>query len=245
MAIAVGQTGIRAYGQERAPFRGVRLSPELANVLLVIPALNEEAGLRVVLAQARELGVATLVLDGGSSDRSVEVAEEHEVEVLHVRRGKGRAWQDFLDSVPYDDWEYVAMVDADGSYDLSALPRLVQTLPDMAVGMRCREPGSTPLHRLLGGSALTWAASLITLRRCPDVLSGFRVIRSDCLRRVPFESEEFGLEAEMTIEFLRRGYRLSWVPCAYLPRYGESKLRPLRDGIDILRTMLRTRLRRL
>jgi hypothetical protein len=98
---------------------------------------------------------------------------------------------------------------------------------------------------LLGGSALTWAASLITLRRCPDVLSGFRVIRSDCLRRVPFESEEFGLEAEMTIEFLRRGYRLSWVPCAYLPRYGESKLRPLQDGIDILRTMLRTRLRRL
>ena len=51
------------------------------------------------------------------------------------------------------------------------------------------------------------------------------------------------VEAEMTIEFLRRGFRLSWVPCAYLPRYGESKLRPLQDGIDILRTMVRTRLR--
>jgi len=243
MAIAVRQPRNPAIGQGTALESS--LSPKLANVLLVIPALNEEAGLRVVLAQARELGVATLVLDGGSSDRSVEVAEENDVEVLHVRRGKGRAWQDFLDVVPYDDWEYVAMVDADGSYDLSALPRLVETRPDMAVGLRCREPGSTPLHRLLGGSALTWAASLITQRRCPDVLSGFRVIRSDCLRRVPFESEEFGLEAEMTIEFLRRGYRLSWVPCAYLPRYGESKLRPLQDGIDILRTMLRTRLRRL
>ena len=243
MAIAVGQSGKLAIGQGIALESS--LSPELANVLLVIPALNEEAGLRIVLAQARELGVATLVLDGGSSDRSVEVAQEHDVEVLHVRRGKGRAWRDFLDTVPYDDWEYVAMVDADGSYDLSALPRLVESQPDMAVGLRCRKRGSTPLHRLLGGAALTWAASLITMQRCPDVLSGFRVIRSDCLRRVPFESEEFGLEAEMTIEFLRRGYRLSWVPCAYLPRYGESKLRPLQDGIDILRTMLRTRLRRL
>jgi dolichol-phosphate mannosyltransferase len=227
------------------PPRSQPESPDLANVLLVIPALNEEAGLPVVLAQARELGVATLVLDGGSSDRSVEVAREHEVEVLHVRRGKGRAWRDFLDNVPFEEWKYVAMVDADGSYDLSALPRLVETQPDMAVGLRCREPGSTPLHRLVGGSALTLAASVITLRRCPDVLSGFRVIRSECLRRVAFESQEFGLEAEMTIAFLRRGYRLSWVPCAYLPRYGESKLRPLQDGIDILRTMLRTRLRAL
>jgi dolichol-phosphate mannosyltransferase len=241
MAIAVRQSGNLAIGQEQSEL----LSPALASVLLVIPALNEEAGLRVVLAQARELGVATLVLDGGSSDRSVDVARAHDVEVLHVRRGKGRAWRDFLDSVPYGDWEYVAMVDADGSYDLSALPRLIATRSDMAVGLRCREPGSTPLHRLLGGSALTLAASLITLRRCPDVLSGFRVIRSDCLRRIALESEEFGLEAEMTIEFLRRGYRLSWVPCAYLSRYGESKLRPVRDGIDILRTMVRTRLRRL
>ncbi len=221
------------------------VSPALANVLLVVPALNEEVGLPVVLAQARALGVATLVLDGGSSDRSVEVAQEHDVEVLNVRRGKGRAWRDFLENVSYGDWEYIAMVDADGSYDLSALPQLVESHPDMAVGLRCREPASTPLHRLLGGSALTFAASLITLRRCPDVLSGFRVIRSDILGRVPFESEEFGLEAEMTIAFLRRGYRLSWVPCAYLPRYGESKLRPLHDGIDILRTMLRTRLRKL
>src|SRR5688572_23414056 len=153
MAIAVRQPRNPAIGQRAALESS--LSPRLANVLLVIPALNEEDGLRVVLAQARELGVATLVLDGGSSDRSVEVAEENDVEVLHVRRGKGRAWQDFLDVVPYDEWEYVAMVDADGSYDLSALPRLVETRPDMAVGLRCREPGSTPLHRLLGGSALT------------------------------------------------------------------------------------------
>jgi dolichol-phosphate mannosyltransferase len=215
----------------------------LANVLLVVPALNEEDGLRVVLKQAQDLGVATIVLDGGSTDASVAVAEAFGVEVLHVRRGKGRAWRDFLESFPIDGWRYVAMVDADGSYDLGALPRLMEAMPDMAIGLRRRARGSTPVHRLIGGTALSMAASLITLRRCPDVLSGMRVIRSDCLREARLVSEEFGLEAEMTIDFLRRGYRIEWVPCDYLPRYGESKLRPVRDGIDILKTMLRTRLR--
>jgi dolichol-phosphate mannosyltransferase len=213
--------------------------------LLVVPVLNEEEGLGTVLQQAEALGLNTLVIDGGSTDASRDVARASGVEVLEVRRGKGRAWCDFLASVPYERWRYVAMVDADGSYDLSALPRLLACEADMVVAVRERTPGSTALHRLLGSTALTMAASLLTMRRCPDVLSGFRIIRSDCLRNVSFGAEEFGLEAELTIGFLRRGYSVAWVPAGYLPRCGRSKLRPLADGIDILRTMLITRFGRL
>jgi glycosyltransferase involved in cell wall biosynthesis len=218
-------------------------SMALANVLLVIPTLNEEEGLPCVLRQARELGVATLVIDGGSTDRSRDVALQHGVEVLSVRRGKGRAWRDFLRCVPYEDWEYVAMVDADGSYDLSALPRLAASGADMAVAIRSRSAGSAPLHRMLGGSALTVAASLLAMRPCPDVLSGFRVMRSACLRDATLTADEFGLEAELTLDFLRRGRSIAWLPAPYLPRYGRSKLRAIKDGLDILRTLLNTRFR--
>jgi dolichol-phosphate mannosyltransferase len=217
----------------------------LANVLLVIPTLNEEEGLGTVLGQARELGVATLVIDGGSDDRSVDIALAAGVAVEDVPRGKGRAWRHFLRSYPYEKYEYVAMVDADGSYDLGALPWMLRSDADMVVGCRRRERGSTPLHRLLGGKAITLAASLITLRSCPDVLSGLRLIRSDALRAIDLRSEEFGLEAELTIEFLRRGLKIEYVPAAYMPRYGRSKLRPVRDGLDILGTMLVARFRRL
>ena len=100
----------------------------LSRVLLVVPTLNEEAGLATVLRQARELAVPTLVIDGGSTDGSVALAQDAGVEVRLVRRGKGRAWRDFLASVPLEEYEYVAMVDADGSYDLAALPRLLASL---------------------------------------------------------------------------------------------------------------------
>ncbi len=215
---------------------------DLSQVLLVIPTLDEEEGLAVVLRQARQLSVETLVIDGGSADHSVEVALGAGVKVRQVPRGKGRAWREFQASMPQDH-PYVAMVDADASYDLTALPRLLDSGADMVVGMRDREPGSTPVHRLVGGTALTLAASLITMHRCADVLSGFRLMRSSCLRQIQLTSDGFGLEAELTIEFLRRGFSVDWIPTSYQPRYGQSKLRPLRDGADILHTMLKTRFR--
>lgn len=216
---------------------------DLSDVLLVVPTLNEQAGLAVVLRQASQLSVATLVIDGGSADRSVEVALEAGVEVRRVPRGKGRAWREFQASISPDSPTYIAMIDADASYDLAALPRLIDSGADMVVALRDRLPGSTALHRLAGSTALTLAASLITMRRCPDILSGFRIMRSDCLREIQLTSDGFGLEAELTIEFLRRGFSVDWVPAGYQPRYGDSKLRPLQDGMDILGTMLKTRFR--
>lgn len=229
---------------ETAPSWPIAGAAGLADVLLVVPTLNEEQGLPLVLRQARDLGVTTLVLDGGSEDGTREVAARFDVEIVAVGRGKGRGWQDFLAAVPYAKWRYVAMVDGDGSYDLSALPRLLQAGADMAVAIRRHHPGSTSAPRLWGARLLSLLAAALTGRDCPDLLSGFRVIRSESLQQVRLRAHGFGLESELTLEFWRHGFAVVWVPVDYLPRQGTSKLRPLRDGLDILFTILRTRFRR-
>src|SRR3989304_3866503 len=78
--------------------RAVRPSVDgvLNDVLLVVPTLNEEEGLPCVLDEARGLGVATLVRDGGSSDRTREVAAGYGVPVIGVSKGKARGWREFL-----------------------------------------------------------------------------------------------------------------------------------------------------
>ena len=137
------------------------------------------------------------------------------------------------------------MVDGDASYDLSALPELVATGADMAVGVRRPVQGSAPWVRRLGARGLSFLAAALTRRACPDLLSGMRVMRSQCLERVRLTADRFGLETELTIEFHRRGLRVAWVPVGYHRRLGSSKLRPLSDGWDVLWTILRTRYRRL
>ena len=157
---------------------------------------------------------------------------------------KGSAWRDFLTAVPYSNWKYIAMVDGDATYDLSALPRLVSTDADMAVALRI-SVGETPFVRSLGARGLSKLAGLLLRSECPDLLSGFRVMRSESLSMLQLTSQRFGLETELTIEYLRRGLRVRWVPVAYGRRSGQSKLRPLKDGLDILGTIVRTRYRRL
>ncbi|GMQ95699.1 MAG: hypothetical protein BMS9Abin14_151 [Gammaproteobacteria bacterium] len=215
----------------------------LFSVLLVIPTLNEAEGLAQVLADARALGVETLIVDGGSTDGTKEIARELGGQILEVSAGKGHGWRDFLAKFPYRDWEFIAMVDGDGSYDLMSLPELLEHNVDMAIGLRRSTGYSGTWFRAMGAQALSLLAGWSTLSYCPDLLSGFRLIRSECLDRINLTSDGFGLEAEFTIEFLRRGFSIEWVPVHYQRRLGRSKLSPIKDGWIILWTILRTAIR--
>ncbi len=215
----------------------------LSCVLLIIPTLDEVEGLAQVLADARALGVETLVVDGGSTDGTKEIARELGGQILEVSAGKGRGWRDFLAKFPYRDWEFIAMVDGDDSYDLMSLPRLLERNVDMAIGLRRSTNYSDAWIRAMGARALSLLAGWSTLRYCPDLLSGFRLIRSERIGRINLTSDGFGLEAEITIEFLRRGFSIEWVPVRYQRRLGRSKLSPIKDGWIILWTILRAAIR--
>lgn len=222
-----------------------RVRPELARTLLVVPTLNEAEGLPVVLEEARALGVATVVIDSGSEDGTGHAARSFGVPVLNVSRGKGRAWREFVNSFDFSAWEWVVMVDGDGTYDLSALPRLIRPGIDMAVGRRVAVPGETPRIRAMGARALSMLAGWMVGVPCPDLLSGFRVFRAERLREVPITFHGFELETELTMKFIRRGLRVEWIPVGYRRRKGESKLSPVRDALRILWTMFKVRLERI
>lgn len=193
----------------RGPLQATKTESKtgLEGVLLAVPTLNEEDGLPIVLAQARELGVDTVVVDGGSTDGTKGVAERFGVPVVAASRGKGSAWRDFLTVVPYSNWKYVAMVDGDATYDLSALPRLVSTDADMVVALRIAV-GETPLVRSLGARGLSMLAGFLLRSDCPDLLSGFRVMRSESLNAMQLTSNQFGLETELTTLVAHGSYYL-------------------------------------
>ncbi len=218
---------------------------DLSRVLLFVPTLNEERGLGRVLHQARCLGVPTLVVDGGSTDRTHSVARAFDVPFIQTERGKGRQWREFCSRISYSDWDYIAMIDSDATYDLNELPVLLAADGDMVIGRRVPTRSSSSILRKIGASSFSRLVTFLTSRRCQDLLSGFRIVRTSCLGEISIKSDGFGLESELTIEFLRRGLRVLWVDVNYYPRLGESKLHAARDGMDILRTIVYSRYRRL
>jgi hypothetical protein len=104
----------------------------------------------------------------------------------------------------------------------------------MVIGRRKPLAGATTWLRGSGDGFFSGLVSLFTGRECPDLLSGFRLIRSSCLQELTLASSNFELETELTIRFLRQDYTVEWVDIEYRPRLGHSKLNALKDGWSIL-----------
>lgn len=220
---------------------------------VVIPALNEERSLPLVLADLPRPPVRRVVVaDNGSSDGTARVARKGGAEVVDApRRGYGSACLAGLDHLrktgPPD---IVVFVDADWSDHPEELPRLIAPIlageADLVIGSRIlgsREPGALLPQARAGNLIACGLIRLLYRHRFTD-LGPFRAIRWDALERLGMSDPNFGWTAEMQVKALRKGLRCAEVPVSYRRRVGVSKITgtmtgTVRAGYKILWTVLR------
>lgn len=197
-------------------------------VAVVIPVFNEEAAIgRVVAGVPREVADEVIVVDGGSTDGTVEVAREAGARVIvERRRGYGRACASGAQATRA---EILAFLDGDGADDPANLPRLVKLVAsgqaDLALGARSRmEAGALPAHSMLGNKL---ASALISAHWSQPIsdLPSFKVIRRQSLLDLEMTEATYGWTIEMIVKAARRGYHLAEVPLDYHRRVGgQSKV---------------------
>jgi hypothetical protein len=220
---------------------------------VVIPALNEEASLPLVLADLpRDLVRRVVVADNGSADGTARVAREGGAEVVAAsRRGYGSACLAGLDHLRRTGPpEIVVFVDADYSDHPDELPRLVAPIlagqADLVIGSRIlgsREPGALLPQARAGNLVACLLIRLLYGHRFTD-LGPFRAVRWGALERLAMADPNFGWTAEMQVKAVRRGLRSTEVPVSYRRRVGVSKITgtasgTIRAGYKILWTVAR------
>ncbi|HUG92852.1 MAG TPA: glycosyltransferase family 2 protein, partial [Planctomycetaceae bacterium] len=233
-------------------------------VSIVLPAFNEQTIVAEVVREVREAldgwpdGYEILVVDDGSTDRTADSAEAAGAGVIRraERGGYGAAVKTGLLAAR---GEFVALIDADGSYDPADLPRLLATVADprcgsvepetsrpadgtylQAIGVRDREAGSLRWLRAPAKWVIRKFAEWIAGRRIPDLNSGIRVFRRDVMLKYLWVIPDgFSCSTSITLAFLSNGHAVRFVPVTYRPRDGRSKFRPLRDGTNYAFTIIR------
>ncbi|HLE97227.1 MAG TPA: glycosyltransferase family 2 protein [Candidatus Thermoplasmatota archaeon] len=225
--------------------------PRLLSV--VIPAMNEEAGIGQVLeaiprATLKEIGwdVEVVVVDGESVDRTREIAAEKAARVVvEPRRGYGRAYKTGFARARGD---VIATGDADTTYPFEKLPELVATLErdnldflttDRLEGL---EDGSMGTKHRFGNSVLSATMRALFLVDVHDSQSGMWLFRRSALERLRLTSDGMPFSEEIKIEAFTRGLRAREVPIPYRARVGEVKLNSFRDGWRNLVFLFRKRL---
>ena len=216
---------------------------------VIIAALNEEEGIGLTIAELKAHLSYThvLVVDGKSTDRTVEVAKNMGAEIVcQDGRGKGDALAKGLQYLEAVD--YVILTDADYTYPgeyVTEMIRILQRNPD--VGMVCGnrftgEVDRKAMHDMfyLGNRLLAFTHNFLNGLELSDPLTGLRVVRSEILRDWKVKSKGFDVEVELNHHVERRGFSIVEIPIKYRERLGEKKLK-IRHGASILkRIMLET-----
>ena len=218
------------------------------SVSVVIPALNEEQSLPWVLERLPATVGEVILVDGRSTDRTVEIARAIRPDlkvVLETTPGKGAALRAGFAAATGD---YIVMLDADGSMDPDEIERFVIALQEgleFVKGSRFVRGGGTTdmsMIRKLGNSALRTAVNRLYRTDLSDLCYGFIAFRRDRLSHLRLKGDGFEIETEMIVRALTASLRIGEVPSYESPRrYGKSNLHAWRDGRRVLRTLIRER----
>jgi len=204
-------------------------------VAVLLPAYNEEEGLaHVIEGFAKALPNARLIVcDNNSKDATTQVAKVAGAEVFfQPLPGKGNAMRRLFREVEADVY---IMCDADGSYDASAAPMLVDKLVDekldMIVAARASGDEKYRPGHAMGNKIFTWAMGAAFGKHFTDIFSGYRIFSRRFVKSFPMMSDRFEIEAEMTIHSLELRLPFAEVPVPFFDRVGgESKLSTFGDG---------------
>jgi dolichol-phosphate mannosyltransferase len=214
---------------------------------LIIPALNEAPGIGLTIAEMKDtLGeISVLVVDGRSSDRTVEIAKNLSAKVVcQDGVGKGDAFAKALEHAD-PNVDYIVLTDADYTYPAEYVPAMIKMLEENPlIGMVCgnrlnrqvdREALNSVFH--VGNRLLALAHKVFNGVSLEDPLSGLRVIRAEALREWLPKSKGFDVEVELNHHVKQQGFKIREIPIGYRARQGVKKLKTS-HGVTIMKRIL-------
>ncbi len=216
-----------------------------------MPCYNEEATVREIIEQvlAIDLSKEIIVVDDHSRDRTPDIL--HELEQIHpelrvirqpTNQGKGNAIRTGL---AHAQGEISIIQDSDLEYDPNDYYELVRPIVagrvDVVFGSRFmgRHTGMY-FWNAIGNKGLTFITNFLYNCWIDDMETCYKVMRTSILRSLDLQSNDFGIEPEITAKVLRLGYRIYQVPISYMGRtYEEGKKIKSSDGIKAVFSLLK------
>jgi len=217
-------------------------------ISIVMPSMNEEKTIEICMRKAlaviEDFGCeGEIIVVDNSNDKTAEIASSMGAIVIKSVIGYGNA---YIEGLSHAKGDYIAIADADNTYDLLELPKFFDALiadkADFVIGSRLKgkiQSGAMPLlHRYIGNPILTKLLNLCFKLNISDAHCGMRAFTKDALKKMKLKAHGMEMASEMIIEAADKGLRIMEVPITYSVRDAPSKLRSFQDGWRHLRFIM-------
>lgn len=205
---------------------------------IILPAYNEQDAIGSVIEEILRIepraSFEVIVVDDSSGDKTAERASAYPVRVLTNLQnfGYGYSLKRGIEAARHPD---IIILDSDGSYSVSELPRLIQEYEkgfDMVVGARQGRFYHGSLLKRIARLCFRLISEFTTGRRIPDINSGCRIFnRALAMRFFPTLSSGFSFTTTITLAFMLNAFSVAYIPIEYHKRKGSSKVRYARDTL--------------
>lgn len=224
-------------------------------VMMIIPAYNEEANIVKTVSAVRAFQknnsgffLDYIVIDDGSTDRTLELCHKNGINVISLIRnlGIGGAVQTGYKFAEIKGYDIAVQFDGDGQHDMDSLPKLVAPImdgsADFAIGSRFVDKSSqfqSTFMRRIGIRFLSTMIKICTGVRITDPTSGFRAAGKDVISSFARDYPSDYPEPESVVGLIRDGYRVKEIQVNMFERIGgRSSIRPLNSIYYIIKVSL-------
>lgn len=211
---------------------------------VLIPTFNEEQAIEATVRHVHTAFATTadqfdiVVIDDGSTDKTPEILRSIPLPQLQIithahNKGYGASMKSGLRRAR---GEIIVTIDADGTYPIEDLPKLLEMLrksgADMVVGARTKEDVQIPFMRKPAKYIVGWLANVLVGQRIPDINSGMRIFRKSLGEEfMHLYPERFSFTITITLAALTNNFAVKFVPISYHKRIGKSTLSSGFNGI--------------
>ncbi len=216
-------------------------------MLALIPAFDAENPLPNVIKGLIDTGFEPadiLVVDDGSSDKTTETARAPGVEVIthEKNKGKGEALKSGFAFAIDNRYDAVLTLDADMQHPPELAGRFVDEMmrsgADIILGNRMNDLSNMPPHRRFSNLATTFFVRLWTGKKIGDSQCGYRLIKTDLLKRLDLRTGHYQTETEIILEAARNRAGFSSVDVPTIYNDHKSKLNPIIETLRFIGIML-------
>lgn len=214
-------------------------------ICVVIPAFNVEQTISEVITKVSQFVEHShiIVVDDGSFDRTTVIVKKTGVIVLQneFNRGKGYSLKRGFQYAIEIGFDAIVTLDGDLQHDPLEIPRFIEyfyrTKADIILGDRTKDFSTMPLDRRFSNKTTSLLISLLTGQRVKDSQTGYRLIKTNILKRIRLISNRYETESELLVKALLQGYKIAHLPIKTIYNDQQSHIHRFVDTLRFIKVV--------